>query len=251
LDTIFDTSSSSTLSLEQSDVPEFGDNAYHTIAEAYNKPHSFDNNTRDTILHSLAKLNTESGGIVHTKDIIQFLRHFVTEGVNLNWHNRDGHHPLSAFICYKGRRGSETGATLVEYLDALLWKDGKTGELNNINVNMVNGRGATALYEAAVRGEWESVQSLIRARANVNARLCRSDTHVIGIIYTKYIIGNDPRGQRGPSVLQATVMERKAIPAHDPDSHHRSQTLLKVISLLELAGAVEDPTSLQERGRST
>lgn len=174
----FDTTSTSTLNLDLSDTSGFGENAFHTIAEAYNKPHSFNNN-KDIILHTLAKLNTESGGIVQSKDIIQMLCHFVAEGVNLNWHNYDGHHPLSAFICYKYQRGNETGATLAEYIAVLLWKDGQYGEPNNINVDMLNGNGATALHEAAIRGEWEAVQTLIRAGANVNTRLCRSDATLI------------------------------------------------------------------------
>jgi ankyrin repeat protein len=43
--------------------------------------------------------------------------------------------------------------------------------LNKINVDMMNRRGATALHEAACRGQWECVKLLIEAGANVNARL--------------------------------------------------------------------------------
>lgn len=91
--------------------------------------------------------------------------------VNLNWHNRDGHHPMSAFICNQNLRGNETGATLAKYIEYLLWKDDKHRDRNFINVDMMNRRGATALYEAAIRAQSLSVHSLIEAGANVNACL--------------------------------------------------------------------------------
>jgi ankyrin repeat protein len=58
-----------------------------------------------------------------------------------------------------------------KYLDALLWKNSKERNSNNINVNMKDREGATALYCAAIRGRPDSTRSLIEAGANVNARL--------------------------------------------------------------------------------
>jgi len=162
-------------------------------------------------------------------DIIQDLRQFVRKGVNLNRHNRDGHHPLAAFICNQDFRGSETGATMAKYIDILLWKGGKHGDHNDINVNMMSRNGATALHEAAIQAQSDTVRSLIEAGANVNARF-----------------NNDPRGL---SVLQATMAARnQAVQADDYIRHDRFKN---VISHLEHAGAVLQPTSLEERGRPT
>jgi ankyrin repeat protein len=58
-----------------------------------------------------------------------------------------------------------------KYLDAILWKTTNERIFNNINVNMKDREGATALHCAAVRGRPDSTRSLIEAGANVNARL--------------------------------------------------------------------------------
>jgi ankyrin repeat protein len=150
-------------------------NAYNTIVKAHKNPHYVDSTTKDTVLHALSRVNVQSRGIMQKNDIIQDLLQFVTRGVNLNRHNRDGHHPLAAFICNQGFRGSETGATMAKYIDILLWKGGKHGDRNDINVNMMNRDGATALYEAAIQAQSDSVRSLIEAGANVNARLSKTD----------------------------------------------------------------------------
>jgi ankyrin repeat protein len=160
-----------------------GKDVLQTIKNACEDPYSFDKKTKDTILHWLSE-NAQSIGNLQMNDIIQGLQDIVAQGVNLNWHNRDGHHPLSAFICNQKLRGSETGATLAKYIESLLWKDGKHGDRNFINVDMMNRRGATALYEAAIRAQSHSVRSLIEAGANVNARLSRRDTHPLPICLT-------------------------------------------------------------------
>jgi hypothetical protein len=150
-------------------------NAYNTIVKAHKNPHYVDSTTKDTVLHALSRVNVQSRGIMQKNDIIQDLLQFVTRDVNLNRHNRDGHHPLAAFICNQDFRGSETRATMAKYIDILLWKGGKHGDRNDINVNMMNRAGATALYEAATQAQSDSVRSLIEAGANVNARLSKTD----------------------------------------------------------------------------
>lgn len=75
----------------------------------------------------------------------------------------------------------ETGATTAKFLKIMLSKTGKLGskdDLNKINVDMMNRRGATALHEAACRGQWECVNLLIEAGANVNARLSMSHSAI-------------------------------------------------------------------------
>lgn len=137
--------------------------------------------TKDGALHALSRVNMEDEEASSQRiNILQYLKDFVSKGVNLNHHNRDGDHPLSAFICNRNQRtedqGIETGPTTAKFLEVLLWKNGKRGtssDLNNINVDMMNRRGATALYEAATRAQPESVRSLIEAGANVNARLSK------------------------------------------------------------------------------
>jgi len=108
--------------------------------------------------------------------MIKRLRYFITKGVNLNWHNNEGQTPLIAFICNQKLRGDETGATLAKYVDTFVWKGdkwkaGKHGDRNNINIDMMNRRGATALHEASVGAHFAVVCTLIQAGANVNARL--------------------------------------------------------------------------------
>jgi ankyrin repeat protein len=155
---------------------EWEDNPYDPIIQAYGNPHSFDRKTKDTILHALSRVNVEACGSIQSSDMIKYLHDFVTKGVNRNWHNAEGQTPLTAFIYNKDLRGSETGATMAKYIDVILWKDCEPFRNNEINVDMMNRRGATALYEAAIRGQAHSVRSLIEAGANVNARLSMPDT---------------------------------------------------------------------------
>lgn len=61
-----------------------------------------------------------------------------------------------------------------KYLDLILWKNIKEHLHNNINVDMKDREGATALHCAAVRGRPDPTRSLIEAGANVNARLGNS-----------------------------------------------------------------------------
>ncbi len=125
-----------------------------------------DNKTKDTIIHALSRVNEKSKDNVQGQDIIEYLRLFVEQGEKFNWHNRDGHHPLSALVCNQ---------TLARYIDHLLWKDPSRRVRNDINVDMMNRRGATALYEAATRAQLDCVQSLIEAKANVNFHLGTCD----------------------------------------------------------------------------
>jgi ankyrin repeat protein len=137
--------------------------------------------TKDGALHALSRVNVEDEEAVAQEiDIMQCLKDFVSKEVNLNRHNRDGDHPLSAFIRNRDQRredqGNETGPTTAKFLEVLLWKTSKRGtlnDLNDINVDMMNRRGATALYEAATLAQPESVRSLIEAGANVHARLSK------------------------------------------------------------------------------
>ena len=68
---------------------------------------------------------------------------------------------------------------MAKYIDILLWKGGKHGDRNDINVNMMSRNGATALHEAAIQAQSDTVRSLIEAGANVNARL--SKTHLVHV----------------------------------------------------------------------
>lgn len=168
-----DLESSAMSEWHQNDIKNM--NSYNILVEAHQNPHYVDSTTKDSILHALSRVSRQSRGVMQKNDIIQDLKKFVTKGVNLNRHNRDGHSPLTAFICNQDLRGNETGATMAKYIDILLWKGGKHGVLNDINVNMMNRKGATAIYEAAVQAQSDTVRSLIEAGANVNARLSKTD----------------------------------------------------------------------------
>lgn len=164
---------SSGMSIWEKDVLRQMNAGNFLIFEAQNNPHYVDGTTKDTVLHALSIVKMPS------HEIIRYLREFVVKGVNLNRHNRDGHHPLAAFICNKGFRGSETGATMAKYIDILLGKGGKHGDRSDINVNMMSRDGTTALYEAAVRAQSDTVRSLIEAGANVNARMSKINNHTL------------------------------------------------------------------------
>src|SRR5450432_2184708 len=122
-----------------------------------------DNKTGDSALNALSRVNPQM------YDVLLHLLHFVQNGADVNLHNRDGNHPLASFTSERPFE-NETGATKAMYLDALLWKDQKLRVRTNINVNMKNRTGETALHNAAVRARLDSVRSLIEADANVNAR---------------------------------------------------------------------------------
>jgi hypothetical protein len=222
--------------------------AYNIIVKAHKNPRYVDRRTQDTALHALSRVNVQSKGAMQKSDIIQDLLHFVARGVNLNRHNRDGHHPLAAFICNQEFRGSETGAIMARYIDIMLWRGGKHGDGNDINVDMMTGSGSTAICEAAIQALSDPVRSLIEAGANVNARMSKTDSLVVikFLDTDDLLLDSDPRGL---SVLQATLAARdKAVLANDRIRMHMFK---EVISHLELAGAVTHPTSLQERGWPT
>jgi ankyrin repeat protein len=168
----FNTIGTSPSNLEPSGISEWKQKTYDIMIMAHHNPHYVDSTTKDTILHALSRVSVQSG-VMQENDIIQYLRQLVTEGVNLNRHNREGHHPLAAFICNQDFQESERGATVAKYIDILLGKGGENGGRNDINIDMMSRNGATALYEAAIQAQLETVRSLIKAGANVNARLSR------------------------------------------------------------------------------
>jgi ankyrin repeat protein len=169
-----DTVSPSSLYLEELGT-EWEDNIYDPIIQAYKNPESFNRKTKDTILHVLSRVNVELSGSIKSSDVIKYIRDFVANGANRNWHNAEGQTPLTAFVSNKDSRGSETGATMTKYLEVLLSKKSESVQHNEFNIDMMNRRGATALYEAAIRGQAHSVRSLIEAGANVNARLSKPE----------------------------------------------------------------------------
>jgi hypothetical protein len=138
--------------------------AHAIIAKAHQQPRYIDPETGNNVVHALSRLKSRN-------DILLYLECFIPRSVDLNLHNREGKPPLLSFICDRPWEESETGATMSKYLDALLWKNSKGRSSNNINVNMKDREGATALYCAAIRGRPDSIRSLIEAGANVNARL--------------------------------------------------------------------------------
>lgn len=133
------------------------------IDQAYKEPKYIDPETGDTVVHALSRLNPSG-------DIISWLEYFVKRDVDLNLHNREGKYPLMSFICNRPWEESETGATMSKYLDAIIWKNPKERIKNNINVNMRDREGITALHGVAIRGRPDSTRSLIEAGGNVNAR---------------------------------------------------------------------------------
>jgi hypothetical protein len=151
--------------------------AYNTLINAHHNSHYVDMETKDTVLHALSRVRVD--GVMKRSDIMNDLQIFVSKGVNLNLHNRDGHHPLAAFICNQDFRGSETGATLAKYIEILVWKDGKYVDRNDININVMTRNGTTALYEAAVRAQVDCVRALIEAGANVNARISKINPYAL------------------------------------------------------------------------
>jgi len=166
---------SSRMSTWEKDVLRQMDAGNFLMFEAQNNPQKVDGTTKDTVLHALSIVKMPS------HEIIRYLRDFVVKGVNLNRHNRDGLHPLAAFICNQGFRGNETGATMAKYIDILLRKGGKHGDHGDVNVNMMNREGKTALFEAAIRAQSATVRSLIETGANVNARMSKIQTHILVI----------------------------------------------------------------------
>lgn len=149
--------------------------AWDLLGRASAEPSYVDPETGDNALHALSYIRFPHNGS-HMK-ILSKIRAFVLkDGVDLNLQNREQESPLTAIICnrpFQGMESDETGATMSKYLDALLWRDSLRRIPNNINVNMRNRKGATALYYAAIRGRPDSVRSLIEAGANANARLSK------------------------------------------------------------------------------
>lgn len=159
----------------------------NVVLEARHHPVHVDPETGDNALHALSRLKSSNDILLrlehfnssdikfdlHKREghqILLNLEYFIPRGVDLNLHNLEGSHPLKSFICDRPLEENETGATISKYLDAILWKDSMERVCNNVNVNMKDREGATALHCAAVRGRPDSVRSLIAAGANVNAR---------------------------------------------------------------------------------
>jgi len=208
--------------------------AHTIIAKAYQQSRYIDPETGDNVVHALSKLKS-------SHDILENLECFISRNVDLNLHNREGKHPLISFICNRPWEESETGATMSKYLDAILWKNIKERLRNKININIRDRKGATALHCAAVRGRPDSTRSLIEAGANVNARLGMF-LNCIRWLFIDYDVDN------GFSILHVTfnALHGARMRGDDVLVH----LFKEVISHLEHAGAVQDPTSLQERGIS-
>jgi len=232
--------------------------AQTTVLEAHRQPNYVDTETGDNVIHALSRLEPSNDILLnlehfspkdmdinlHRREgnyILLNLEYFVQKGVDLNLHNREGNHPLKSFVWNRPGDERETGATMSKYLDAVLWKDLKERARNSVSVNMKDREGATALHCAAIRGRPDSVRSLIEAGANVNAR---SGKLLPRMMFTHWV--TDKVADNGVSVLQA------ASDALDEAARHNESVLVhlltEVISHLEHAGAVHDPSSLQERG---
>ncbi|KUJ06965.1 uncharacterized protein LY89DRAFT_374327 [Mollisia scopiformis] len=197
-------------------------NACTTFDHALSDPNYVDTTTRDNVFHALSRLK-----LLENNTLISRIEDFASKDVDLNHLNRERQSPLTAFILnrpWPGFENQETGATMSKYLDALLWKDRRRFIPNKINVNMRDGKGATALYYAAVRGRPDSVRSLLDAGANPNAR--------VGV-----------EGQ-SRSILEATVSALESDYTQDAVKLHEYD---EVISYLGHEGAVMSPTLLQER----
>lgn len=156
--------------------------AQDIVLQARHQP-TYVDPSNDNILHALSRLKAGNDTLLslgfNANDsnfqrqgnlILLSLEYFIPRGVDLNLHNLDGCFPLKAFVCERPWEDAETGATLSRYIDAILWKDSKARVPNNINVNLKDREGATALHAAASRGKPDSVRSLIEAGGNVNAR---------------------------------------------------------------------------------
>jgi hypothetical protein len=137
--------------------------AHKILSASFDDPRYVDPQSGDNVFHALSRLPSQKN------DILSNLVNFIKKGANLNLHNFNGYHPLFSFISDRPSE-DETGAAMCRYLDALLWQDSRRLINNNINVNMKNRKGESALYGAAVRARPDSVRSLIAAGANVNAR---------------------------------------------------------------------------------
>ena len=161
--------------------------AQEVVLEARRNPAYVDPETGDNVLHALSRLKSSNDTLLwlehfYSRDnnaglykregnqILLNIKYFIQKGINLNLYNREGSHPLKSFICDRPSEENETGATRSKYLDAILWKDCMERVSNDVNVNMKDREGATALHSAAVLGRPDSVRSLITAGANVNAR---------------------------------------------------------------------------------
>ncbi|KAL2069053.1 hypothetical protein VTL71DRAFT_15391 [Oculimacula yallundae] len=214
--------------------------AHTIVVEARHQPNYVDTETGDNVFHALSRIDSSSRvffNMDHLNSdqdkpnregnyILLNLEYFISKGVDLNLYNRHGSSPLKSFICDRPLNMQETGATMSKYLDMILWKDQATRTKNRVKVNMKDRQGLTALYYAAVAGRPDSVRSLIEAGANVNVR-----------------------SESGRSILQAAFTAlQEAIKKPDNVLVH---LLKEVISHLEHAGAVQDPTSLEERGTRT
>lgn len=138
--------------------------AHKILSSSYDDPHYVDAQSGDNVIQALSRLPSQKN------EILLHLMTFIEKGANLNLHNFKGNHPLFSFIINRPLGDPETGATMCRYLDSLLWRDPRHRVSNNINVNMKNRDGESALHAAAVRARPDSVRSLIAAGANVNAR---------------------------------------------------------------------------------
>jgi hypothetical protein len=152
--------------------------AHKILSASFDDPHYVDLQSGNNVFHALSRLPSQKN------DILSNLINFIKKGANLNLHNFNGCHPLFSFISDRPSEDSETGAAMCRYLDALLWRDSRHLISNNINVNMKNREGETALFGAAVRARPDSVRSLITAGASVNARSGMMDSQKVRLVST-------------------------------------------------------------------
>lgn len=227
------------------------------VLEARNNPAYVDPESGDNVLHALARLKSsndillrlehfnakETNVDLHKREgnqILLNLECIIPRGVDLNLHNREGSHPLRSFICDRPAEENEMGATISKYLDRILWKDSTERVSTHVNVNMKDREGATALHNAAVCGRPDAVRSLLEAGANANARS--------GMLAQNYRwLSIDLFIDDDTSVLQAAYNALDEAAARLDNDGVRLHLLREVISHLEHAGAVQNPSSLQER----
>lgn len=235
--------------------------AQNVIVRARHQPSYVDTESGENVLHALSRIDSSSKVLSNTDHLrsnrpaqekpnregnymLLNLERFISKGADLNAHNREGSSPLKSFICDRPWDENETGATMSKYLDMILWKDQSSRTKNRVSVDMKDREGLTALYHAAARGRPDSVRSLIEAGANVNAYSSMS-------LFSQqlFAIRSDNTVVNDKSILHATYNALDdAVKQTDSVLVH---LLREVISHLEHAGAVQNPTSLQERGIRT
>jgi ankyrin repeat protein len=207
-----------------------------------------DPETGDNVWHALARL------ALPRNFLLSSIQDYLWKDVDLNLPNNNGEYPLITFIRSRPKpEDDETDAQRSKYLETLMWKDSRPYIRipSQINVNIRDRSGASALYHAVIRGQSDSVRSLIERGANVNARLGKQ----ISAIHLPFISSRFPSkqcllafvlaGDQPTSILQATMNARDAaLLENDPVKMDRFKN---IIDYLRDEKAVMDPTIEQER----